>query len=231
MATLDRSYGTTGIRAEPDLRLQRDMHLDWSALIGGNLIGWGVMLLLSMVAMVVGLAAIDPFAARPAASNAGAAIWGAASAVVASFVGAFAVVRMAVDRRRATSLSHGIVSWGMSMLLAGLIALFASGVAAFSRTPANNTTVHRGTRGSTAALIETTGNGGLVALISTGGALLALGGALLGALAAASREAGVPFAQEFRIRRRPMNGHHRDGLITSETDVARDETTILPPTN
>jgi hypothetical protein len=230
MATLDRTYGTA--RTDAGSRLHREMHLDWSALFGGSLIGWGTMLLLSMVAMIIGLAAIDPFAARPATSNAGAAIWGAASAIIASFVGAFAVVRLAGDRRRGESLMHGAVSWGMSMLLAGLIALFASGVAAFSRTPVNSNTLHRPARGSTASVVETTGNGGLVALLATAGAVLALAGSLLGALAAASRSSGVPFGDELRPRhRRAINGHHRADIIAHESDVRRDETTIIPPTH
>jgi hypothetical protein len=228
MASFDRTYGTA--RTDEGSRLHRDMHLDWSALFGGSLIGWGTMLLLSMVAMIIGLAAIDPFAVRPAASNAGAAIWGAASAIIASFVGAYAVVRLAGDRRRGESLMHGAVSWGMSMLLAGLIALFASGVAAFSRTPVNSNALHRPARGSTAALVETTGNGGLVALLATAGAVLSLAGSLLGALAAASRSSGVPFGDELRPRRRGMNGHHDAGII-HESDVRRDETTIIPPTH
>ena len=65
-----------------------------------------------------GAVLIDPFTARPAASNSGAALWGAASAVVSSFIGGFAVVRLAGDRRRGESLVHGTVSWAMSMLLA-----------------------------------------------------------------------------------------------------------------
>ncbi len=229
MATYNRSYGTASMRSEADARIDRHMHLDWSALFGGTLIGWGVLLVLSLLAMIVGLATIDPFAARPAASNAGAGIWGAVSAIIASFVGAFAVVRLAGDRRRGESLTHGAVSWGMSMLLAGLIALFASGAAAFSRTPANNNAMHRGTRGSTTSLIETTGNGGVLAIFATGGAVLSLVGSLLGALAAASRSSGVPFSDEFRIRRREMNGHHEPAILTK--DAPRDETTILPPTH
>ncbi len=229
MATFDRTYGIA--RTDAGSRVHRDMRLDWSALFGGGLIGWGTMLVLSMVAMIVGLAAIDPFAVRPASSNAGAAIWGAASAIVASFVGAFAVVRLAGDRRRGESLMHGAVSWGMSMLLAGLIALFASGVAAFSRTPVNSNAMHRPARGSTAALVETTGDGGLVALLATGGAVLSLAGALLGALAAASRSSGVPFGDELRPRRRAMNGRHHGDVIAHESDVRRDETTIIPPTH
>ena len=231
MATFDRTQGTMGMRSDADARNDRRMNLDWSALFGGSLIGWGTLLVLSLVAMIIGLAVIDPFAARPAVSNAGAGIWGAASAIVASFVGAFAVVRLAGDRRRSESLMHGAVSWGMSMLLAGLIALFASGAAAFSRTPARNTTLHRGTRGQTSSLIETTGNGSVVAILATGGAVLALVGSLLGALAAASRSSGVPFSDEFRIRRRAMNGHHESAPITPESEAGRDETTILPPTH
>jgi hypothetical protein len=231
MATYDRTHGTTSAPSEADARLDRPLRLDWSALFGGTLIGWGVLLLLSLISMIVGLAVIDPFAARPAASDAGARIWGAASAIIASFIGAFAVVRLAGDRRRGESLMHGAVSWGMSMLLAGLIALFVAGAAAFSRTPANNTAVHKRTRGQTVALVETSGNGSLVAIFAAGGAALALVGSLLGSLAAASRSSGIPFANEFQVHRRAMNGHRAGPgtLATSGTDVRSDETTILPP--
>ena len=139
MPTYDRTHGTTSAPSEADSRLDRPLRLDWSALFGGTLIGWGVMLVLALVAMAVGLAVIDPFVARPAASNAGAAIWGGISAIIASFIGAFAIIRLSGDRRRSESLMHGTVSWSMSMLLAGMIALYVSGVAAFSRTPVNNT--------------------------------------------------------------------------------------------
>jgi hypothetical protein len=227
MATFDRNYSG---RSAADSRLSRHLRLDWSALVGGSLMGWGLLLLLSMIGMAVGLSVIDPFAARPAASNAGAAIWGASCAMLCSFVGGFLVVRLAGDRRRGESLAHGGVAWGMSMLLAGLIALWASGAAAFTRTPAGNTATHRNTRGQTVSLIETTGNGGLVAIIATCGALLALGTSLLGALTAASRESGVPLSDELRLRRRSMNGHHRETIITTP-DVPRDETTIIPPTH
>src|SRR5437588_8970091 len=139
MATYDRTLGTTSIPSSSDSRISRDLRLDWSALFGGSLVGWGILYLLSMIGMVAGLSVIDPFGVRPATSNAGAAIWGAASAIISSFVGAFIVVRLAGDRRRSESIGHGAVAWGMSMLLAGAIALFSSGASAFSRTPAANT--------------------------------------------------------------------------------------------
>ncbi|HZR10313.1 MAG TPA: hypothetical protein VFA79_17130 [Myxococcales bacterium] len=233
MATYDRTHGTTSLPSEADGRLDRPLRLDWSALFGGTLIGWGVLLLLSLISIVVGLAVIDPFAARPAASDAGASIWGAVSAVIASFIGGFVVVRLAGDRRRGESLMHGAVSWGMSMLLAALIALFAAGAAAFSRTPVNNTAVHKGTRGQTAALVETTGNGSLVAIFATCGAVLALVGSLLGSLAAASRSSGIPFSNELRGRAR-TNRPEPGQTVTHRAppnDVAREQTTILPPTH
>ncbi len=231
MATYDRTSGTTSSHSAAESRLNHRRRLDWSALFGGWVLGWGVLLVLSLIAAVVGLAVIDPFAARPAVSNAGAAAWGAVSAVIASFVGSFAMIRMAGDRRRDESLMHGGVAWGMSMLLAAFIALFASGAAAMSRTPAGNTSLHNSARGRTAALVETTGNGAVVAGYATAGALLALVGSLVGALAAASRSSGVPFTDEFRIRRRGTNGKgtHREPATIGGQDISRDETTILPP--
>jgi hypothetical protein len=199
MATYDRTSGTTSARSLADSRLSRRIDLDWSSLFGGSLIGWGALLLLWMISMA-------------AASNTGAAIWGAASAVPASFLGGFAVVRLAGDRRRGESLTHAAVAWGMSMLLAGLIALFAPGAAALTRTQ--------------------TGNGAVVAIFATGGALLALLGSLLGALAASSRTSGVPFSDEFRLTRR-QQARRSEGTILTGSDIRRDqsETTILPPTH
>jgi amino acid permease len=232
MAKYDRTKGTTSEPSDADARTERPMRLEWSALFGGTLIGWGVMLVLALVGMTLGLSVIDPFTARPAVSDAGAAIWGAVSAVLSSFVGGFAVVRLAGDRRRDASVMHGAVSWGMSMLLAGLIALFVAGVAAFTRTPVRNTAVAKNTRGQTGALVATTGNGPVIAIFATGGAVLALAGSLLGSLAAASRSSGVPFSDELRLQRRGANAHAAtQTLAPSSAEVRRDETTILPPTH
>src|ERR1700704_4665157 len=80
MPTYDRGSGTTSMRSEADARLDRPVRLEWSALFAGTLIGWGVLLVLSLIGIVLGLSVIDPFTARPAASNSGAALWGAVSA-------------------------------------------------------------------------------------------------------------------------------------------------------
>src|SRR5207302_11454335 len=101
---IDRTYGTTSAPSATDSRLERSLRLDWSAIIGGSLIGWGALLFLSLIGMILGLSVLDPFAARPARSNLGAGLWGAGAAVVASFIGAYFVVRLAGERRRAESL-------------------------------------------------------------------------------------------------------------------------------
>jgi amino acid permease len=229
MATYDRTHGNASLPGDAGVRSVRHLRLDWSGLFGGVSIGWGVLLLLSLIGITLGLSVIDPFASRPAASNAGAALWGALSAVISSFIGGFAVVRLAGDRRRGESLVHGAVAWGMSMLLAAAIALFAAGFASFSRTPVRNTAAGRSATGRTAALISTTGNGPAVAISATAGAVLALVGSLLGAVAAASRSGGVPFSEEFRIRHRGSEPGKR--FEDESTDLTRDETTILPPTH
>ena len=70
MATYDRTWGTASMRSAADSRLDRPLRLDWSAIFGGTLIGWGALLLLSLIGMTLGLSVIDPFAARRAASRA-----------------------------------------------------------------------------------------------------------------------------------------------------------------
>jgi len=228
MASIDSS-GSAGTVAAGDRN--PPVRLDWSALFAGTLIGWGAMLLFSLIGMTLGLSVIDPFASRPVASNAGAAIWGALSAAISSFIGAFAVVRLAGERRRTESLVHGLVSWGMSLLLAGFIAIFAAGVAAFTRTPVRNTAVGKGARGQTAALVATTGNGPLIAITATGGVLLALVASLLASAAAASRSSGMPFSQELGQWRRGGKEDRVSEPPPNAEAARREQTTILPPTH
>ncbi len=227
MATYDRTWGTASAQSAADSRHDRPLRLDWSAIFGGTLIGWGALLLLSLIGMALGLSVIDPFAARPVVSNIGAGFWGACSAIVASFIGGMAVVKLAGDRRRGESLAQGVVSWGLSMVCAGLIALFASGAAAWTRAPAQR--IGNVPRGARSALVETTGNGVGLAALSTGGASLALAGSLLGALAAASRASGIPLTRELRIRG-SMNGNGHSHIV-EQHHASRDQTTILPPTH
>src|SRR5437879_4508610 len=100
MATYDRTWGTTSAHSAADSRHDRPLRLDWSAIFGGTLLGWGALLLFSLIGMTLGLSVINPFAARPVLYNTSAGLWGACSAIVASFIGGFAVVKLAGDRRR-----------------------------------------------------------------------------------------------------------------------------------
>ena len=61
MAIYDRTWGTASQQSAADSRHDRPLRLDWSAIFGGTLIGWGALLLLSLIGMALGLSVIDPF--------------------------------------------------------------------------------------------------------------------------------------------------------------------------
>ena len=247
MATFDRTYGTTSFQSAADSRLGRKLHIDWSAVFGGTLLGWGALFLLSVIGAAIGFASIDPYAVHPGAGlDTGSGIWAVVAMLATSFLGAFFVVRISGDRRRAESLLHGGISWGLSMLMGAAIALFAAGAAASASANA--------ARPSTRAKTYVTSNGNVApnltradriradeaksdlakgAGLAGGGALLSLVAALFGGLFAASRSSGISIAEEFK----PRLGKHRKTTLQKSSVVmpgatdGRDETTILPPSH
>ena len=123
MATYDSTYSGRGGR--PDLR-DRPMHLHWWAVFGGGVVGWGLLFFLSLLGLTIGLAAIEPYSARPASGiDVGSAVWGLAALVLSSIVGAYLVVRIAGERRRREAALHAVVSWGLSMIAGALLAMGA----------------------------------------------------------------------------------------------------------
>lgn len=242
MATFDRTYGTTSLQSAADSRLARKLHIDWSAVSGGTLLGWGALFLLSVIGGALGLAAIDPYALHPAAGlDLASDIWALLAMLATSFLGAFFVVRISGDRRRSESLLHGAISWGLSMLLGAILALFAAGAAAnASQPPARQRTVATGNGTAAPALTradriradEAKRDLARGAGLAGGGALLSLVAALFGALFAASRSSGISIAEEFRPRRgskQPKSTLPKSSVIMP--GERRDETTILPPTH
>src|SRR3989454_11627680 len=124
MATYDPMYSSGGGR-HPDLR-DRPMHLHWWAVFGGSVMGWGILFFLSLLGLTIGLAAIEPFSARPASGlDMGSAIWGMAALVLSSIAGAYLVVRIAGERRKREAALHAVVSWGLSMIAGALLAMGA----------------------------------------------------------------------------------------------------------
>lgn len=255
MATFDRSYGSTSYKSAADARLARKFNLDWSGIFGGTALGWGVLLLLSVIGAAIGFAAIDPYSVHPGNGlDTASGAWGLVAMVLSSFLGAYFVVRIAGDRRRSEALLHGAISWGLSMIAGAVIALFAAGAAATAAsnaaTPVNHskTYVTRNgevapnmTRGERIRADEAGAAAAKGAGLAGGAGALALIASLFGALFAASRSSGISIANEFRLGRGKgkHEGHMQEphpSILTPSSSAGfdetarRDETTILPPT-
>lgn len=248
MATFDRTYGTTSFQSAADSRIARKLHIDWSAVFGGTLLGWGALFLLSVIGAAIGFASIDPYAVHPGAGlDTASGVWALVAMLATSFLGAFFVVRISGDRRRSESLLHGGISWGLSMLLGGVLALFAAGAAANASSNAAGPSTHSKTyvtssgsvapnltRGERVRADEAKSDLAKGAGLAGGGALLALVASLFGALFAASRSSGISIAEEFRPRGlKPKSNSKlpRSSIVMPGNVDRRDETTILPPTH
>ena len=154
MAIYDPSYDPYG----PDRRARRDLGLDFRAIFAGTMVGWGLLLFLSLAGVAVGLAPIHPYAATRA--GAGSGLWAAAATLASSVLGGFLLVRLAGERRSRSGRMEAIVSWALSMIAGTLFA-----VATAARTA-----------------VDTEG-----AAIAAAAALIALVGAMGGATVAARR--------------------------------------------
>jgi hypothetical protein len=241
MATYDPTYSSTERKAE--LR-DRPMHLHWWAVFGGSVIGWGLLFFLSLLGLTVGFAAIEPFAARPAAgADVASAIWGMAALVLCSIVGAYFVIRIAGERRRREAALHGAVSWGLSMIAGALLALSATNTAA--RAGAENTRAATRSDANGNARLTPRDRGRLddarsAAAKAAGGSTAAAFLSLLGALLGAGRGAAQASGRRIGTGRRAGEARDRElgrtssagGELPAGAELAdRDRPTILPPTH
>lgn len=249
MASYDQRPATVD-----ESRLARPLHLSWSALWGGNLIGWACLFVLSLVGASIGLATVEAspnasvFGDRMSSIGMGVGIWGLAAMLIASFVGAFFIVRIAGERRRREGLLHAAIGWGLSTVALALVALTAAGSAASTAGQAagmNRTAIQRkaqaredgrGGRLTTKdqATIENTAETTAKALGGTAGALgLAFVFSILGGLVACATTSGHKLVDELRLGR---PGHapmavRTSSLLSTESDRDRDHPTIIPPTH
>jgi len=249
MATYSSTQEMTGTHAEsgPDQRAAR-IHLKWSAIFGGGVIGWGALFFLSLLGLTIGLAAIEPYSTRPGSGlDTGSAVWGVLSLILSSILGAYCVVRLAGERRKREAALHGTISWGLSMIVGALLAFAATNTAArataenpprtTARTDANGNV--RMSRADRERIDEAKSGAAKAAGVSTAAAFLALLSALLGAGLAAAAARGHHERDSSRL------GHGHDsggselgrtsvasGLVTDDRDIGdRGTPTILPPTH
>ncbi|HYZ90189.1 MAG TPA: hypothetical protein VE620_12895 [Myxococcales bacterium] len=248
MATYGSTYqphGDSGVE-----RRNARLHLKWSAIFGGGVLGWGILLFLSLLGVTIGLAAIEPYSTRPASGlDTGSAIWGVVALVLSSILGAYCVVRIAGERRKREAALHGAVSWGLSMIAGALLAFGATSTAArataenpprtTARTDANGNL--RMSRTDRERLDEAKRNAAKAAGVGTAAAFLAFLGALLGAGLAAGASRGRGLRESLRVGRDDDERRDRElgrtsvassGVTTDAADRDLGDTpTILPPTH
>lgn len=94
--------------------------VSWSAIFAGVVLAVALQLVLSLLGAGVGLGFVDPGHAESASASSlgvGAAVWWLASTVVALLAGSYAAARLAGAGSRFDGLLHGLVVWGLTLLL------------------------------------------------------------------------------------------------------------------
>lgn len=118
-----RSYETdapTAVEAVPVGAARRVRRISWGAVLAGVAIVLFIQLLLSLLGAGIGLATVNPATGdgpslEALRTNAG--IFGAATAIVATFLGAWAAGRLAGSPSRTDGMLHGVVTWSVTTLL------------------------------------------------------------------------------------------------------------------
>lgn len=106
------------------------LNLRWSGIFAGLVVGIAINLLLMLIGAAVGLAALN--VAQPvndATIPAAAALWNTVSMLLAAFFGAYVAARSAGLRRRSDGVLHGVVAWGVTLLVSAFVAGSATGAA------------------------------------------------------------------------------------------------------
>lgn len=103
-------------------------NIRWAGIVAGLVVGIATNLLLMLFGASVGLAAMNVGeeiggATIPVAAG----IWNTASMVISAFVGAYVAARSAGMRRWSDGILHGVVAWGLTMLLTAFLATTAVG--------------------------------------------------------------------------------------------------------
>lgn len=109
--------GMAMVTADDGASLKR---VSWSAIFAGVVVTLSAQLLLSLLGVAIGLGTIDPATAdTPAASSLGigAGLWWLASTIVSLMLGGYTAAWLAGIARRFDGMLHGLVTWGVTLLL------------------------------------------------------------------------------------------------------------------
>jgi hypothetical protein len=112
----DGMLPATGYDATAPAARQR---VSWSAILAGAVVVIAVEVLLSVLGAGVGLGLARPDAGSTSAAGiaSGAGIWWVVSGVIALFLGSFVAARLAGLPSRFDGMLHGLIVWGLALLL------------------------------------------------------------------------------------------------------------------
>ena len=94
--------------------------VSWSAIFAGVVVTLSAQLLLSLLGVAIGLGTIDPATAdTPGATSLGigAGLWWLVSTIVSLVLGGYTAAWLAGIGRRFDGMLHGLVTWGVTLLL------------------------------------------------------------------------------------------------------------------
>ncbi|HOO16960.1 MAG TPA: hypothetical protein PK920_01565 [Phycisphaerae bacterium] len=107
---------TSNWAATPPVRTARPV--SWGAIFAGAVLVTVIQLMLGLLGLAIGLAAVEPGKGEGYFAGLGIAgyIWWLASGIVALFIGGWASARLAGAHRRTNGALHGLVVWGLATL-------------------------------------------------------------------------------------------------------------------
>src|SRR3954464_3861038 len=98
------------------------LRVSWGGVWGGVLVTMGMLLILGALGAAIGASIIDPDRADPNKVMTAAGVWGAASLLLALFIGGMVATRIGMVFDRATGMFEGMLVWVVTV---ALMAVFA----------------------------------------------------------------------------------------------------------
>jgi hypothetical protein len=114
------TYATTGLAPDEDARPGKTARLSWGAIFAGVVIAVAVQLVLGILGAGIGLTMVDPVeGTTPGAAGfgIGAGLYWLVTTIVALGAGGYAAARVAGVHERFDALVHGLVVWGVTLIL------------------------------------------------------------------------------------------------------------------
>ena len=95
----------------------RGSRINWGSVFAGFIVAMVVQMILTLLGLAIGLGAIDLTTGGVGGLGTGAAIWAGLSALISLFVGGLVAGYMAGRITRGDGMLHGVLVWGLTMLL------------------------------------------------------------------------------------------------------------------